>query len=166
MPPSRIVQHIASAAGTGDPAALLRRLMDAGPTDILAVRMIIEPQAAAAAVSNGSGADIQAIREAHENATAQESLAGFEHWDAMLHRCIFSATRNELLISLQDILAAIRTRPAWSRIKNTVISPDVRMKYCREHAAIVEAIAARNAQSAHDAMKHHLRSVTLDMFPQ
>ncbi|PHP66850.1 hypothetical protein CSC94_12160 [Zhengella mangrovi] len=166
MSMTRIMQAVAASQGSSDLFVLLRRLMDAGPTDTLLVRQIIEPQAAAAAVSNGNGADIEAIRAAHEKALNAATLHDFEHWDAVLHRSIFAATRNELLINLQDVLAAIREKPSWLRIKNKVITRAVQQKYTREHGAIVEAIAARNAQAAHDAMKLHLQSVTLDMFPQ
>ena len=163
---SRIMQSVSSSQGSADLVILLHRLMDAGPTDILSVRQIVEPQAAAAAVSNGSGADIEAIREACEAAAAETTLGGFEHWDALLHRRIFAATRNELLINLQDILAVVRDKPAWLRIKNAVVTREVRAKYNGEHAAIVDAIASRNAQAAHDAMKRHLFSVSRDMFPE
>jgi DNA-binding FadR family transcriptional regulator len=160
------MEAVAANHGSADLVVLLRRLMDAGPSDIFIVRQIVEPQAAAAAVSNGTGADIAAIVEAHEKAVASETLDGFEHWDAALHRRIFAATRNELLINLQDILSAIRDKPSWRRIKNSTITRDVQAKYCGEHAAIVEAIASRSAQDAHAAMKRHLLSVVHDMFPE
>jgi DNA-binding FadR family transcriptional regulator len=47
-----------------------------------------------------------------------------------------------------------------------VVTREVRAKYNGEHAAIVDAIASRNAQAAHDAMKRHLFSVSRDMFPE
>lgn len=161
----RIAPAASPAADTSDLIDLLKRLMGAGPMDVLTVRQIIEPQAAAAAVSNGSGADLQAIREAHEAAAAEATLEGFERWDAVLHGRIFAASRNELLINLHEILSVVRTKPAWLKIKYAMVNDAIREKYCREHGAIVSAITMRNAQAAHEAMKRHLTSVSRDMFP-
>lgn len=143
----------------------LERLTEASPADILAVRLMIEPQAAAVAVSSATGADIQAITSAHETATAQTELAGFEHWDAEFHRLIYAATRNELLISLHDILGVIRGRRPWLRLKARVITDAKRRSYCTHHAAIAAAIAGRDSAGAAEAMHRHLVVVIDDLFP-
>ncbi|MFD2855557.1 FCD domain-containing protein [Seohaeicola zhoushanensis] len=108
--PSKPRKIISTAGTTREFISILKRLTGASPADILAVRLIIEPQAAAAVVSSASGADIKLIREAHEQAVNAEDLAEFEHWDAEFHRRIYAATRNELLISLNNLLGDIRAR--------------------------------------------------------
>ena len=120
-------RKIVSTAGTTrEFIRILKRMSGAGPADVLAVRLIIEPQAAAAVVSSASGADLKFIREAHDAAMAAPDLASFEHWDGELHSRIYSATRNELLISLNNLLADIRTRTPWIRLKQRVITEDTR----------------------------------------
>ena len=165
MSVSKILQSVGTAAGTTDVGVILQRLTGASPMDVMNVRLIIEPQAAAAAVSNATGADIDAIRHAHDMAEAQEDLDGFEHWDGEFHRLIYSATRNELLMSLEEILDVIRKRPQWLRIKRAHVTVARRQQYCRQHAEIVNNIANRNTNGAEEAMRAHLVSVLTGMFP-
>ena len=160
-------RKIVSTAGTTrEFIRILKRMSGAGPADVLAVRLIIEPQAAAAVVSSASGADLKFIREAHDAAMAAPDLASFEHWDGELHSRIYAATRNELLISLNNLLADIRTRTPWIRLKQRVITEDKRREYCAHHAAIVDAIARRNADQASDAMHMHISVIIDDLFPK
>jgi DNA-binding FadR family transcriptional regulator len=160
-------RKIVSTAGTTrEFIRILKRMSGAGPADILAVRLIIEPQAAAAVVSSASGSDLKLIREAHENAVNAEDLSSFEHWDGELHSRIYAATRNELLISLNNLLGDIRTRPPWIRLKKRVITEDKRREYCGHHEEIVEAIARRNADAASDAMHLHISVIIEDLFPK
>ncbi|MEM5472953.1 FCD domain-containing protein [Hoeflea sp. AS60] len=165
MSVSKILQTVGALEGTTDVGVILQRLTGASPMDVMNVRLIIEPQAAAAAVSNATVADIEAIRHAHEMAQAQDDLEGFEHWDGEFHRLIYSATRNDLLMTLEEILDVIRKRPQWLRIKRTHVTEAKRQQYCREHADIVSNITNRNTQGAEEAMRRHLISVLNGMFP-
>jgi len=165
MSVSKILQSVGTAAGTTDVGVILQRLTGASPMDVMNVRLIIEPQAAAAAVSNATVADIDAIRHANDMAAAQDDLDGFEHWDGEFHRLIYSATRNELLMTLEEILDVIRKRPQWLRIKRAYVTEERRQQYCREHGEIVANIANRNTNGAEEAMRRHLVSVMSGMFP-
>ena len=159
------LRPVVSSAGTSnDIVAILGRLTEASPSDILAVRAIIEPEAAAAAVSSATRADIQAIREAHENALSQTDLDGFEKWDTEFHRLIYAATRNELLMSLHDILGVIRNRPSWLELKRKVFTEEKRRQYCEHHGRIAECIASRNAEGAAAAMSEHLAVIARNLF--
>lgn len=160
-------RKIVSAAGTTrEFIKILSRLPEASPADILAVRLIIEPQAAAAVVSSASGVDLRLIREAHEKAVEAGDLATFEHWDAELHSRIYSATRNELLISLNNLLGNIRSRAPWMRLKKLVITDAKRQEYCEHHQQIVDAIDRRNADGASEAMHRHISVIIEDLFPR
>ena len=160
-------RKIVSTAGTTrEFIRILKRMSGAGPADVLAVRLMIEPQAAAAVVSSASGADLKLIREAHDNAVNATDLATFEHWDGELHSRIYAATRNELLISLNNLLADIRTRAPWMRLKKRVITDGKRHEYCGHHEAIVDAIARRNADHASEAMHLHISVIIDDLFPK
>jgi len=161
------LRKIVSTAGTTrDFIDILKRLSGSSPADILAVRLIIEPQAAAAVVSSATGADIKLIREAHEHAVNADDLASFERWDAELHSRIYAATRNELLISLNDLIGDIRNRPPWIRLKKKVITEAKRKEYCGHHEQIVEAIARRDSEGASKAMTRHLTVIIEDLFPR
>ena len=165
--PKQVLRPIVSNAGTTrDFIGIVRRLTGASPADILGVRLIVEPQAAAAAVSSATGADLKLIREAHDMAVAAEDLATFEKWDAELHSRIYAATRNELLISLNKLIGDIRNRAPWLRLKHKVITDIKRREYCGHHAGIVEAIANRDNDGAAAAMHHHLTVIVEDLFPR
>ncbi|WP_193178528.1 FadR/GntR family transcriptional regulator [Oricola nitratireducens] len=167
MPAHPKLRNIVSTAGTTrDFIAILKRLAGASPADILAVRLIIEPQAAAAVVSSATGAEIKLIRDAHEHAVSAEDLASFERWDAELHSRIYAATRNELLISLNNLLGDIRNRTPWIRLKKKVITEAKRREYCGHHEEIVEAIARRDSDSASAAMDRHISIIIEDLFPR
>jgi len=157
-------EPFSSSLGTeGDVVALLRRLTGAGLSDVLAMREMTEPHAAAAAVSNATGADVQAIQEAHARATAQSDLEGFEKWDTEFHRLIFAATRNELLIALHDILKVSRNRPSWIALKRQIFTEEKRRAYCIQHAQIADSIARRDGPGAASAMRFHIDEISRNL---
>jgi DNA-binding FadR family transcriptional regulator len=152
-----------SAAGD-DLAAIMQRMTGASPLDIMNVRMIIEPQAAAAAASNASEPDLAGIAEAHEEASKSLDMEVFERWDAEFHKRIFASTRNEFLTNLHDILSVIRNKTPWREIKRRTFSEERRLAYCVDHALIVVTLAARDADRASQAMRAHLVAVSANLF--
>ena len=55
--------------GTSELATIIQRVTGVSPADLMAVRLIVEPQAAAIAAKNASLSDLQAIADAHQQAT-------------------------------------------------------------------------------------------------
>lgn len=162
--PARFRTLVSTAGTTADILSILKNLNGAGLSDILAVRAIIEPEAAAAAVSSATGADIDAIVAAHEQASLQTGLEGFEMWDTEFHRLIYAATRNQLLISLHDILKGSRARPSWIALKGKVFTEQKRRDYCRHHGEVAECIRNRNSQGAAQAMVVHINTIRDNLF--
>jgi DNA-binding FadR family transcriptional regulator len=143
---------------------VLQKISGASPVDVMNVRMMVEPQAAAVAASNATDADLSLILEAHEAATACKEVAAFEAQDAEFHKRIFAATRNELLTSLHDILRVIRNQSAWIENKRRSFSEIRRLAYCSDHKTIVQALYARDPERAAAAMRHHLIAVNSNLF--
>jgi DNA-binding FadR family transcriptional regulator len=143
---------------------LLQRISGTSPVDVMAARLMVEPHAAAAAAVNATTADLANIREAHEDAMRETEPASFEKLDAEYHVRIFAATRNELLLSLHDILRVIRNQPAWIEMKRRRYTEARRRGYCEDHEVIVQALFARNAELASMAMKTHLINVHRNLF--
>jgi DNA-binding FadR family transcriptional regulator len=143
---------------------LLQRISGTSPVDVMAARLMVEPHAAAAAAVNATTADLASIREAHEDATRETDPASFEKLDAEFHVRIFAATRNELLLSLHDILRVIRNQPAWIEMKRRRYTEVRRRGYCDDHEAIVQALFARNSDLASGTMKAHLVNVHRNLF--
>jgi DNA-binding FadR family transcriptional regulator len=143
---------------------LLQRISGTSPVDVMNVRMMVEPQAAAVAASNATDTDLNHIREAHEAAIECHEPATFELLDAEFHKRIFAATRNELLTCLHDILRVIRNQTPWIEIKRRSYSEDRRLAYCDDHELILKSLFARDAESAAKTMRAHLVSVNRNLF--
>ena len=143
---------------------VIRKLTGVSPIDMMAVRQIFEPRAAALAATNASASDLHEIAAAHASSVEALEMEAFEHWDAELHQRIFAGSRNELLNHLHEILRLIRNQDLWRDIKRRSFSPERRHKYCDEHKAIVDALMRRDGESASLAMRAHLDTVSQNLF--
>jgi DNA-binding FadR family transcriptional regulator len=144
-------------------ADIVQRVTGVSPADLMAVRLIIEPQAAALAARNASSTDLLAIAEAHHRGAEARHNSEFEHWDSQFHSRIFAATRNQLLLSIHDILEVIRNRNAWIELKRKV-SEDRRRDYCAHHAQVFSALENRDADGAAQAMRFHIEAIETTLF--
>lgn len=148
------------AEGQSAPAdALLAKMRNASPAELIEVRLMIEPQAAQLAATRASAEDLAAIETALRQSVLAKGTAEFEHWDATLHLAIFRATKNSLLIDYCDAITAVRNQPKWHRLKQRTVTPASRHAYDRHHSAIVTALRERDAESARKAMVEHLATV-------
>jgi len=150
--------------GASELAGILQRITGVSPADLMAVRLIVEPHAAAIAAKNASLCDLQAIAEAHHHAGRTHQTDEFEHWDSQFHQRLFAATRNELLVSVHAILQLIRSRNAWIELKRKTFSENRRREYCEQHADIVAALENRDADGAAQAMLRHVEAIEIALF--
>jgi GntR family transcriptional regulator, uxu operon transcriptional repressor len=140
-------------------STLPSKMRHASPAELMEVRLIIEPQAAAMAASRASAEDLKAIDSALTSSLIAKSLAEFEHWDAQLHLLVFKATRNSVLIDYCQAINAIRNEPEWYALKKRTVNPDTRRIYDRQHSAIVSALRERDPDRARRCMAEHLGMV-------
>jgi DNA-binding FadR family transcriptional regulator len=145
-------------------ADIVQRVTGVSPADLMAARLIVEPQAAAIAAKNASFADLRSIAEAHHQASEAHQTDEFEHWDTQFHQRLFAATRNELLASIHDILQVIRSRNAWIELKRKTFSENRRRDYCAQHANVVAALENRDADGAAHAMLLHIEAIEVALF--
>ena len=143
---------------------VLHKLTGVSPIDMMAVRQIFEPRAAALAATNASAGDLQEIAAAHAMSFEADDMPTFEYWDAELHQKICAGSRNELLNLLHEILRMVRNQDLWRDIKQRSFSPERRRAYCDEHQAIVSALLRRDAAIAETAMRSHLDTVSRNLF--
>ena len=149
---------------TSELAAILRRVTGVSPADLMAARLIVEPQAAAIAAKNASLADLKAIADAHQHASEAHQNDEFERWDAQFHQRLFAATRNELLTSIHDILQVIRSCNPWIELKRKSFSENRRRDYCEQHGKVVAALENRDADGAAQAMLRHIEAIETALF--
>ena len=143
---------------------IIQKLSGVSPIDMMAVRRIIEPRAAALAATNDSAGALKEIAAVHSASVAACEIEAFERWDAELHQKIFAATRNDLLNHLHEMLRLIRGQELWLAIKRRSFSPERRNAYCQEHGALVAALLRRDAEAAAIAMRTHLETVNRNLF--
>jgi DNA-binding FadR family transcriptional regulator len=144
--------------------AILQSISGTSPVDMMAVRMILEPRAAALAATNASARELQDIATAHAESLKSAEMETFEHWDAELHQKIFVGSRNDLLGHLHDLMRLIRGQAPWLDLKRRSFSEERMQIYCREHAQVVEALLRRNPEEAAAAMRAHLDTVHRNLF--
>jgi DNA-binding FadR family transcriptional regulator len=143
---------------------IVQKLSGVSPIDMMAVRRIIEPRAAALAATNASAGALKEIAAVHSASVAACEIEAFEHWDAEFHQKIFAATRNDLLNYLHEMLRLIRGQELWLAIKRRSFNPERRNAYCQEHGALVDALLRRDAEAAAIAMRAHLETVNRNLF--
>jgi DNA-binding FadR family transcriptional regulator len=150
--------------GETELADIVQRVTGISPADLMAARLIVEPQTAAIAAKCASSSDLLGIAEAHKRANDAHQNDEFEHWDTQFHQRIFAATRNELLVSVHDILQVIRRRNAWIELKRKAFSENRRRDYCTHHEEIIAALRNRDAEGAAQAMRFHIEAIELALF--
>jgi DNA-binding FadR family transcriptional regulator len=134
------------------------------PTQVVAVRMIIEPETAKLAAQSRTASDIDRIRDCAQRCRAAADWRGYEAWDNNLHHAIAQATRNKLLIYLFETLNVVRRSMVWGQPRKTQ-RPAVDYQSFGEHDAILAAIAGSDANQAQIAMRQHLDSVYSRVLP-
>ena len=147
------------AANVDTLADAIKRMEGASPADMMEIRELLEPAAAAFAATNASASEIEAVREAHLAACDAVDMPAFEHWDAEFHHRIFSCSRNEFLREIHNLMRVLRNQAPWFEMKKRSFSEERRQIYCAEHESILVALVKRDTDSARAAMLQHLKTV-------
>ncbi|WP_338720612.1 FadR/GntR family transcriptional regulator [Devosia sp. XK-2] len=127
--------------------------------NVLEVRMGIEIESAGLAAERHSASQVAAIHEAWNEfgrLLAEGNPTG--KTDFAFHRAIAAATNNPFYLEVLDALGS-RTIPCdvaspWGT--ESVLTHDYQAGLHEEHRRILNAIAARNADGAREAMRDHL----------
>jgi DNA-binding FadR family transcriptional regulator len=151
------------AANVDTMAAAISRMEGASPADMMEIRQLLEPAAAAFAATNASVGELNAVRDAHVMATNATDLPLFEQWDAEFHHRIFSCSRNEFLKEIHSLMRILRNQSPWFEMKKRSFSEERRTTYCAEHQAVLDALMSRNPEAARAAMLGHLHTVARNM---
>ena len=119
------------------------------------VRLLLEPEAAAAATGRAPEAKVQAVRDeiAALRSLPDDHTEAHWHSDDTLHRLIGTYCGNAVLF---DMIETLRVTTRLYEIQ------DVRQQVCKDldqHAAIIESVAAGDGPGARRAMQVHLRSL-------
>lgn len=130
-----------------------------GVIEVIELRMAVEAEAAALASERATEADLTDVRKAHEAMVAaiESGKRGIEE-DLAFHRAIAAATQNNRFVEFLAYLGRLII-PRQS-IRSFDGNPDSMRSYLRriesEHELIMQAIEARSAKKAREAMRRHL----------
>jgi DNA-binding FadR family transcriptional regulator len=151
-----------TAAGAGQAAVSVARL--ANPSDVMELRLAFEPGAVAIAALRASLQEIEHMERVIARSAQAGSLQEFETLDCELHRSFGRATKNVIFARVYDIITAARDHTAWGRLKERVLTGDLRRRHTQEHERIVAAIRERDGDRARAEMKRHLDEINRVMF--
>ena len=138
--------------------ARVRRVSEAEAVEILEVRAALESLAARKAAVRATPKDVRELRAIlREMRTKRErgDLMAVSDANAALHRRIVEISGHETVRRLSGTLISQIVRFQY----RTVLLPGRPERSHREHTAIVDAIAAGDAEGAERAMRRHLSHV-------
>jgi DNA-binding FadR family transcriptional regulator len=134
------------------------------PAELMEARMRLEPAMAELIVINATPADFERMEICLDRAERGTTLDDFETWDAALHQALAAATHNRFVTRVFDMATAVRHQTEWGKLKDRVVTPERRLRYQQEHRSIVDALKARDAEAARDAILAHLQHARRNLF--
>jgi len=127
---------------------------------VMEARLGIEPQLAALCARRATAEDVERLRLLAARIAAVSDRDSRELWDGAMHRLIARLAGNPLLLAAFELIDAIRAQEDWQHKRQLARGPQTAAIYARQHAAIIDAIDARDAAGAHAAMTAHLQTLT------
>jgi len=132
-------------------------------SDYMEARQAIEAKAAALAVQRASDIEIAQLEQIHrafEKANELDDVAGLAEADKAFHNAIIKATHNKVMIIINH-----RMEGAFEkyRIKSFSMKSS-RPRTLQQHRRIIDAIRARDAETAQSEMLHHLDIAYRDIY--
>jgi len=122
------------------------------PEHIAEVRETLETRLVELACARATDDDLAAITAAHERMAAARDPETAATHDAEFHRLLARSTHNALMLTLIESINA-----TMKAIRSTSLSIEGRLPVAlAEHAAILDAVRARDPEAARRAMSHHL----------
>ena len=131
--------------------------------DLYACRAFIESMAARFAAQNISTEEVEELAELQRRMAAcrtPEDLVEYRELNRQFHSAIFAASRRSYLVrTLAQLWAAFPTM-LWSNVPRVATDslPSRDQPDIQEHAAIVAALRARDADAAEQAVRHHIET--------
>lgn len=153
-------ESVVATPGTDELTTLLqfrlRRATRLVTADVFDCRMALEVTAARTAAQRADAADVDGLRQRLAALRTTRSDADFHRADIALHRAIVEASGNALILLILDSLVGILREVRATATRNRKARGQTLDKIIEEHAAVIEAIANRDAEAAAAAMTAHL----------
>jgi len=121
-------------------------------------RLLVEGEVAALAATHGESRELTRLRHAHEALEAEDDLPAAVGHDIDFHAIIAELSGNKVLGIMLQSIAELGRKSREITIRRFGVE-----KAFRHHAAILEAIEARDPDAARRAMRHHLEAAYRDL---
>lgn len=131
-----------------------------GPFDILELRLMVEPEAAALAAERMTDQQIETLSEIVDEMSALDQNAAIEEVDQKFHTYIARGTENTAISSTIEWLWRLRRQSELSRGFHRMIIDEGVYPVIEEHRAVVDGIKSRKPAAARKAMQAHLKAAT------
>jgi DNA-binding FadR family transcriptional regulator len=133
------------------------------PIEVMEARIELEPALARLAAMRASPGRIASLERLVQKTAQADDDDSWELWDSALHRSIAEAGSNGLMLVLFDFIHRVRQDTIWRRVRAMARTQASRIASVDEHAAIVRAIANRDAAGAERAMRRHLTAISTNL---
>lgn len=164
----KIWRHVGKGTFVGNPPTeqnpqLSFLTRSTNPMEIMEMRLVIEPRLAGFAAIRATPAMIAKMYRCIEKSKQAVDIQTYELWDATLHRTIAEGAYNNLLLSVLNIVNAMRQEKLWGQLKESAVTPEKMIEYSSQHYECIEAIEARSVSRAEHVMAEHLELVKNDL---
>lgn len=134
---------------------------DAGPSphELIAARLLIEPEIAGLAAAAAAPADLSGLRSLIAALEASPDHRASQTVDRAFHVAIAQASGNSVLVAIVEGLWDRMFSPLFELVSTRAGLPENRRMTLTDHRAIVAALAAGDAAAARAAMAAHLTHV-------
>ncbi|MEC5293853.1 FCD domain-containing protein [Aurantimonas sp. C2-6-R+9] len=164
-----IYRHVGRGTFFGRPGAnrsagLLEIGERTSPSELMELRLMIEPQIARLAAVRASPAEIAYMRHCVAKSMTVEEPEAYELWDSTLHRAIAEASHNTLVLAVFESANELRKLTVWGRLRAGLVTPRKNLLFwCEQHRGFVEAIAARDPGLAEQLARVHVEDLVKHM---
>ncbi len=133
--------------------------------EILEARLSFEPIVARFAAVRAQDQELAMMSKYIADGWEAQTWGDWEKWDELFHRAVTEASGNGILIKTIDQIFRIKTHARWTVRTTSEFDPSLVRRYSQEHEKVLEAIKSRDPDSAEQAMKAHIKALTLTIGP-
>ncbi len=130
------------------------------PSDVMEVRLEVEPALAALAANRARPQEIERLEQLMRATLNLTDMDAYEAADDMFHYKIAQTARNPLFLTVYEAIRSVRKEAAWTKQRRESYSREKLQLLGDQHQTLAEAIARRDSPAAAAAMEQHLLTVS------
>ncbi len=153
--------YVRQEVGENSASALFQ---NARPLELVDARFALEPHICRLAVLHGRRSDFADLEEllVRMESSANDPIV-FAETDRVFHETLARATGNLLLNWMITNVNRVRHQEEWRKMREATLNRQTILHYNAQHRRILNAIRAREPESAAALMKDHLETARLSL---